>query len=202
MTRDPLTEQKVPRFPVAAWAKRWPYSHGDSELQHHCWAVRDTADSGTARLPCWPTVPVGRALRRHQAEQTSTELVALRPGIPNRPVPGRLRSHFYLRSRAQHNIQSNMKCKIERQRDANKQARTSITREAKRRAFRRLAIVRCRYCGVGLTRHDATGDHVHPVSRGGVNKLKNIVIACGDCNSRKGSMEAGMFRKLLRSGRA
>lgn len=43
----------------------------------------------------------------------------------------------------------------------------------------------CTYCG------DAVGpfhiDHVHPLSRGGSNKLENLTVACQSCNLSKGS---------------
>lgn len=41
----------------------------------------------------------------------------------------------------------------------------------------------CRYCG-----SDATEiDHVVPVALGGSGAVRNLVAACGDCNSRKGA---------------
>ncbi|MFO7858445.1 MAG: RNA-guided endonuclease IscB, partial [Ectothiorhodospiraceae bacterium] len=49
----------------------------------------------------------------------------------------------------------------------------------------------CAYC------HGLTGDpvleieHVHPRSRGGSNRLKNLVIACTVCNQRKANRTAG-----------
>lgn len=46
---------------------------------------------------------------------------------------------------------------------------------------------RCRYCGVSVGRSTATLDHYVPVSRGGKNTWNNAVLACGPCNSRKGS---------------
>ncbi len=46
----------------------------------------------------------------------------------------------------------------------------------------------CAYCdgGFDLLRR-RTLDHVTPLSKGGVHKLSNLAIACGPCNSRKGS---------------
>ncbi len=43
---------------------------------------------------------------------------------------------------------------------------------------------RCQYCG---GRDHLTIDHVHPRSRGGRDTWENLVTACTDCNSRKGS---------------
>ncbi len=64
----------------------------------------------------------------------------------------------------------------------------------------------CFYCkhpiGVGIKKERghkrrATLDHVKPVSQQGYNKLENLVAACSPCNSRKGSMEASCFIRLL-----
>lgn len=61
---------------------------------------------------------------------------------------------------------------------------------------------RCRYCGRRLNQQsnntdplDATIDHIHPRSRGGTNKRRNLVACCLECNRRKGDLwpdEAGM----------
>lgn len=50
----------------------------------------------------------------------------------------------------------------------------------------------CRYC---MEAPSTTADHVRPKSRGGSNRLVNLVGCCLPCNWRKGSMtpkEAGM----------
>lgn len=44
----------------------------------------------------------------------------------------------------------------------------------------------CMYCGESFPRQHLTRDHVHPVSRGGVDTWENVVAACFACNSRKG----------------
>jgi len=95
-----------------------------------------------------------------------------------------------------------MKGKIERKLKLLARERRAVTAQARKKAFKKKNIVRCRYCGKGLTRQTATGDHVHPISMGGPNKVKNIVIACAPCNSRKGSMAAGTFKELLRKEQA
>jgi len=41
----------------------------------------------------------------------------------------------------------------------------------------------CAYC----LKPGETLDHVHPVKRGGLSTLDNFVLACGRCNSSKGS---------------
>jgi len=52
----------------------------------------------------------------------------------------------------------------------------------------------CRYCGVETTTPRYSGDnsdcvrtldHIVPLSRGGTNRLSNLVIACGWCNRMK-----------------
>jgi len=56
----------------------------------------------------------------------------------------------------------------------------------------------CRYCGVRLSKEDATLDHVIPRSRYGENNIQNLVTACSACNQEKADRtpeEAGM--KLL-----
>lgn len=46
---------------------------------------------------------------------------------------------------------------------------------------------RCQYCGRRFPSEELTFDHLLPRSRGGRASWTNIVTACMDCNSRKGS---------------
>lgn len=46
---------------------------------------------------------------------------------------------------------------------------------------------RCMYCGDRFAAADLSRDHVHPTSRGGLDKWENVVAACKRCNQRKGS---------------
>lgn len=50
---------------------------------------------------------------------------------------------------------------------------------------------RCQYCGRHRNelrpREFLTRDHVHPLSRGGLNTWENVVTACSPCNNRKGN---------------
>ena len=46
---------------------------------------------------------------------------------------------------------------------------------------------RCQYCGGKFEVSDLTFDHVIPRCHGGETNARNIVSACVDCNSRKGS---------------
>lgn len=43
----------------------------------------------------------------------------------------------------------------------------------------------CAYCGDSFTTSQLTRDHVHPRSKGGVDKWENVVTACGPCNKLK-----------------
>lgn len=45
---------------------------------------------------------------------------------------------------------------------------------------------RCRYCGRELEPEEMTIDHIHPKSKGGGNRPKNLTAACRTCNSHKG----------------
>lgn len=57
----------------------------------------------------------------------------------------------------------------------------------------------CQYCGKVLPKQELTIDHVIPRSRGGKDSWDNLVLACLQCNLKKGNRtpeEAGM--KLLR----
>lgn len=57
----------------------------------------------------------------------------------------------------------------------------------------------CQYCGVKVSRHEATYDHVIARSRGGQTKWENVVICCTPCNQRKGHKtpeEAGMHLRM------
>lgn len=44
----------------------------------------------------------------------------------------------------------------------------------------------CQYCGAHVARDEMTYEHVIPRSRGGKTNWENIVVACVDCNQRKG----------------
>lgn len=54
---------------------------------------------------------------------------------------------------------------------------------------------RCQYCGRRGSEDDLNIDHLIPRSRGGASSWENVVVACIDCNRRKGDRlpeEAGM----------
>ena len=67
----------------------------------------------------------------------------------------------------------------------------------------------CRYCGVFVNWRDRKGpqggsyDHVIPITKGGSDEFDNIVVACRDCNGKKGSRtpeEAGMQLRDVPAG--
>jgi len=43
----------------------------------------------------------------------------------------------------------------------------------------------CAYCGKVFSANNLSRDHVHPVSRGGLNVWTNVVTACKRCNTHK-----------------
>ncbi|WP_323845451.1 HNH endonuclease [Microbulbifer magnicolonia] len=45
----------------------------------------------------------------------------------------------------------------------------------------------CMYCGNEFRTADLTRDHVHPVSKGGMDAWENVVTACRRCNQHKGN---------------
>lgn len=67
---------------------------------------------------------------------------------------------------------------------------------------------RCCYCGNSMTYHNfcspgpippnaMTRDHVVPKSYGGCGYYENIVIACSQCNSLRGNLDANIFHRLM-----
>jgi 5-methylcytosine-specific restriction endonuclease McrA len=55
-----------------------------------------------------------------------------------------------------------------------------------RELFRRDRCI-CAYCGQLFSERDLTRDHIHPVSKGGLDIWMNVVAACDSCNHRKGN---------------
>jgi hypothetical protein len=48
----------------------------------------------------------------------------------------------------------------------------------------------CAYCGIEISTHEMTVDHLVPQSRGGSSQLDNLVPACTDCNLEKADRTA------------
>ena len=60
----------------------------------------------------------------------------------------------------------------------------------------------CFYCLRRLTARLRCIDHVVPLALDGLNSYRNLVSACGECNSRKGERKASDYLRLLyREGR-
>ena len=58
----------------------------------------------------------------------------------------------------------------------------------------------CQYCGMHVTRSEATVDHIFPRSRGGRSTWGNLCTACKRCNNRKANrtpQEAGMVVPVI-----
>lgn len=56
---------------------------------------------------------------------------------------------------------------------------------------------RCAYCHQPFPPDKLTPDHRTPLSRGGVNAIRNIVPACARCNSRKGRRTEAEYSAYL-----
>ena len=52
----------------------------------------------------------------------------------------------------------------------------------------------CQYCGVDLTVHTMTFDHVNPRTRGGTHKWDNVVASCKKCNNEKGDSVSSKWK--------
>lgn len=69
---------------------------------------------------------------------------------------------------------------------------SKIRNEKKRSLVRRFGLM-CRWCGVTMTLEDATLDHLVTFSAKGSNRLDNLVLACYNCNHRRGNMEVNQW---------
>ena len=58
---------------------------------------------------------------------------------------------------------------------------------------------KCMYCGVKLRKGDGQVDHKMPFSRGGKETPANMQLLCGPCNTRKGDLSHGEFRRRFKS---
>lgn len=75
--------------------------------------------------------------------------------------------------------------------------------------LRALVIMRdgigCHYCRVPLRKNPRpTLDHIWPVAWGRIDAAWNLVLACGDCNSRRGTdtwCTCGRCRLAMKRGR-
>ena len=59
----------------------------------------------------------------------------------------------------------------------------------------------CNGCGIKLPVGNLTVDHIRPFSRGGTERLTNLQLLCGRCNSMKGyGTQADLRRRLAQKG--
>ena len=58
---------------------------------------------------------------------------------------------------------------------------------------------KCMYCGRKLDIADMHADHKKPWNRGGSDSEKNLQMLCGPCNTRKGDMTDGEFRRAYKA---
>lgn len=56
----------------------------------------------------------------------------------------------------------------------------------------------CKYCGDKITAKNLSGDHITPLTRGGVSYLDNFQIICNSCNQRKGDLSGSEYEELLK----
>lgn len=82
-----------------------------------------------------------------------------------------------------------MKERVEAYRQQHPEYRKRPERPLKRRKMRTKRQLRkdtrCVYCGKVLTKHNATFDHIVPLSRGGSNDPENLCWCCASCNKAK-----------------
>lgn len=97
--------------------------------------------------------------------------------------------------------------RISRKSPEYKKVRRSVPRKSARDRLRKKQSDRCYYCrllmGFGKQfknhRCGATLEHLLPVSAGGDNSFKNLVLACRRCNDAKRSMLEEEFWKMVNS---
>ena len=54
---------------------------------------------------------------------------------------------------------------------------------------------RCVYCDASVGKHQFQVDHIQPSSKGGSNKIDNLVVACVDCNRNKNNRPLEEFAR-------
>lgn len=55
----------------------------------------------------------------------------------------------------------------------------------------------CPYCSMELSSEDPHADHIHPVGKGGLSTIGNMVFVCQSCNVRKGTLTLRAFLKKM-----
>ena len=55
---------------------------------------------------------------------------------------------------------------------------------------------KCIYCEKKLTYHNATTDHILPISSGGNNCQVNLMVCCRSCNNERGNLDFWGYLKI------
>jgi len=74
------------------------------------------------------------------------------------------------------------------------QTRRPISKENKAILYKKQR-GKCNYCGRKLGMAYFQHDHKTPLSRGGTDRISNLQLLCGPCNTRKGDMTDGECRR-------
>lgn len=71
--------------------------------------------------------------------------------------------------------------------------------------YKRLLAIRdgreCWFCGVDKPKDELTIEHLVAVTDGGTHNIKNLVLACTDCNAEAGTLSVAAKVKLRESKR-
>jgi 5-methylcytosine-specific restriction endonuclease McrA len=73
--------------------------------------------------------------------------------------------------------------------------RSHFKRSTKLQLWKR-AHGKCWYCGRSVGRNGFALDHQQPFSKGGLDTVKNLVVACHPCDRRKRDLTVAEFRAL------
>ena len=82
----------------------------------------------------------------------------------------------------------------------NLRSRPTFT-DKEKRALHAAQNGKCNGCGLKLPVRNLTVDHIRPFSKGGTERLTNLQLLCGSCNSMKGDgTQAELRRRLAQKG--
>ena len=56
----------------------------------------------------------------------------------------------------------------------------------------------CPYCHVDKDLGSSEADHIHPIKKGGLSTLQNMVLICKKCNSNKKDLTLRVFCKKMK----
>ena len=58
----------------------------------------------------------------------------------------------------------------------------------------KFGVTKCGYCGCDLHEDNTTIDHMRPKSRGGQDRIANLILCCRSCNATKRAKTVDEFR--------